>query len=287
MHLVAPAPDHVAVEAHQEPDLVGRPGPVLGGEGVGRDRLHADLDRPLDHVEQRVLAALVARRCAAGRAAWPSGRCRPSRSRRAAGTSSGGIAGGRAPDGCGVGRRTSRRVLPRATGPPESWNCRGSRFVVLTTGSVDRPSLHCIQHDRIHHDRCAPRRSGGMDTANEQIEQQITVLLRRVQRIHLSTAMRRREPRALRLRHHVQAGRRGPAAARRARHRVRPRPLHDHPPGAGARGDRPRVTHDRPLRPARVDPRPHPQRSRGARHAPAPTAARGCRRRSPTGRSPT
>jgi DNA-binding MarR family transcriptional regulator len=28
-----------------------------------------------------------------------------------------------------------------------------------------------------------------MDTANEQIEQQLTVLLRRVQRIHLSTAM--------------------------------------------------------------------------------------------------
>src|SRR5206468_12660068 len=33
-----------------------------------------------------------------------------------------------------------------------------------------------------------PWRSGGMDTANQQIEQQMTVLLRRVQRIHLSTS---------------------------------------------------------------------------------------------------
>ena len=96
-----------------------------------------------------------------------------------------------------------------------------------------------------------------MDTANKQIEQQITVLLRRVQRIHLSTTTGDVEPRALRLRHHVQARRRGPAAARRARHRVRPRPLDDHPPGAGARGDRPRGPQDRPVRPSRVDPRPH------------------------------
>ena len=59
VHLVAPAADDVAVEAHQEADLVGRAGPVLGGEGVGGDRLHADLDGALDDVEQRVLALLV------------------------------------------------------------------------------------------------------------------------------------------------------------------------------------------------------------------------------------
>ena len=115
VHLVAAAADHVAVEAHQEPHLVGRARPVLGGEGVRRDRLHADLDGALDHVEQRVLAAARGRPCAAARAAWPSGRCRPSRSRRAAAPGAGGIAGGRAPEGCGVGGRTSRRALLRAT----------------------------------------------------------------------------------------------------------------------------------------------------------------------------
>ena len=67
VHLVATAPDHVAVEAHQELHLVGGARPVLGGEGVRRDRLHADLDRPLDHVEERVLALLVA-----GRARQPA-----------------------------------------------------------------------------------------------------------------------------------------------------------------------------------------------------------------------
>ena len=36
MHLVAATADHVAVEAHQEADLVGRARPVLGRERVGR-----------------------------------------------------------------------------------------------------------------------------------------------------------------------------------------------------------------------------------------------------------
>src|SRR6185436_6897369 len=45
---VAAAADHVAVETHQESDLVGRPLPVLGGEGVGRDVLDTDLDRSSD-----------------------------------------------------------------------------------------------------------------------------------------------------------------------------------------------------------------------------------------------
>src|SRR5690606_29146766 len=62
VHLVAPAPDDVAVEAHEEPDLVGRALPVLRGERVRRDVLDADLDRARDDVEQRRLARLVARR---------------------------------------------------------------------------------------------------------------------------------------------------------------------------------------------------------------------------------
>src|SRR6478736_7974323 len=60
VHLVTAATDHVAVEAHQELHLVGRPAPVLGREGVGGDRLHPDLDRALDDVEERVLPLLVA-----------------------------------------------------------------------------------------------------------------------------------------------------------------------------------------------------------------------------------
>ena len=59
VHLVAAAPDHVAVEAHQELHLGGGAGPVLRRERVGRDRLDPDLDRALDHVEQAALALLV------------------------------------------------------------------------------------------------------------------------------------------------------------------------------------------------------------------------------------
>ena len=59
VHLVAAAVDHVAVEAHQEPDLVGRAPPVLGGERVRGDVRDAELQRALDHVEQRRLAGRV------------------------------------------------------------------------------------------------------------------------------------------------------------------------------------------------------------------------------------
>ena len=111
VHLVAAAPDHVAVEAHEEPDLVRRAGPVLGRERVGRDRLHADLDGALDHVEER----------ASRPASWPLVRGQPAllgpaavavhddrdvprhQVLRAA-------SGGRAPDGCGSVRRTATRA---------------------------------------------------------------------------------------------------------------------------------------------------------------------------------
>src|SRR3954453_4409839 len=83
------------------------------------------------------------------------------------GTSSGGSCGGRAPDGGGVGGRTSRRVL-----------------LATFLGSPHRRHLHCASNTNV--DRS--RRSGSMDRSNQQIEQQMTVLLRRVQRIHLSTS---------------------------------------------------------------------------------------------------
>ena len=60
VQLVAAAMNHVAVEPHQPPHLVGRAAPVLGRERVRRQVLQADLDRTLDHVEQGVLAASVA-----------------------------------------------------------------------------------------------------------------------------------------------------------------------------------------------------------------------------------
>ena len=59
VHLVAAAADDVAVEAHQEADLVGA-APVLGREGVGRQVGHPDLDRAGDDVEQGRLPRLVA-----------------------------------------------------------------------------------------------------------------------------------------------------------------------------------------------------------------------------------
>ena len=60
VQLIAAAADYVAVEAHQEADLVRRAPPVLGGERVGRQVRDAQLDGSHDHVEQRVLAPLVA-----------------------------------------------------------------------------------------------------------------------------------------------------------------------------------------------------------------------------------
>ena len=57
--LVPPSSDHIAVEAHQPANLVRRTVPVLGGEGVSREVFDADLDGPLDHVEQRRFSACV------------------------------------------------------------------------------------------------------------------------------------------------------------------------------------------------------------------------------------
>ena len=59
VELIAAAVQHVAVEAHQEPHLVGRARPVLGREGVDRQVLHARLDGAGDDVEQGGLARLV------------------------------------------------------------------------------------------------------------------------------------------------------------------------------------------------------------------------------------
>ena len=77
VQLVAAAADDVAVEAHQEADLVRRALPVLGGERVGRDVRDAELDRARDDVEQRRLAGLVALGARQPALPWPSGRCRP------------------------------------------------------------------------------------------------------------------------------------------------------------------------------------------------------------------
>ncbi len=60
VQLVAPPPDHLAVEAHEEADLVRGALPVLGGEGVGGEVLDPQLQRALDHVEQRALTRFVA-----------------------------------------------------------------------------------------------------------------------------------------------------------------------------------------------------------------------------------
>jgi DNA repair protein RecO (recombination protein O) len=53
IQLVPTPPDHIAVEAHQPANLVGRSVPVLGGEGVRREVFHSDLNSSLDHVEKR------------------------------------------------------------------------------------------------------------------------------------------------------------------------------------------------------------------------------------------
>src|SRR4029079_16375704 len=103
----------VAVEPHQEAHLVGRAGPVLGRERVGRDRLHPDLDAALDHVEQRRLPCLVSlvrgSPCCFAQRPLPSMTIATWR-----GTSSLGRSGGRAPEGGGLGGGTRGRPLPRA-----------------------------------------------------------------------------------------------------------------------------------------------------------------------------
>jgi hypothetical protein len=59
VELVAPPVDDITVEPHEEPHLVRRAAPVLGGERVRRQVRDAQLDRAHDHIEQRRLTALV------------------------------------------------------------------------------------------------------------------------------------------------------------------------------------------------------------------------------------
>ena len=69
--------DRLAEDRHQVGDLGGRPRPVLGREGVDRERADAEVDRRLDRPPDRARALPVPFRPRAGRAARPSGRCRP------------------------------------------------------------------------------------------------------------------------------------------------------------------------------------------------------------------
>src|SRR5262249_61731182 len=48
--LVAPAPDDILVEAHEEADLFGRAPPVLRGERVSRHGRYAQLHLPRTHI---------------------------------------------------------------------------------------------------------------------------------------------------------------------------------------------------------------------------------------------
>ena len=70
VQLVAPAHQQALVEPHQVADLVGRPAPVLGGEGVHGDPGDAEVEGPLHRVEQGGLTGGVA--LGAGQA--PAGR---------------------------------------------------------------------------------------------------------------------------------------------------------------------------------------------------------------------
>jgi hypothetical protein len=60
VELVSAAQEQVLVEVHEVPDLVQRPAPVLGGEGIGGEVLHAHLERAFHGVEERLLPGGVA-----------------------------------------------------------------------------------------------------------------------------------------------------------------------------------------------------------------------------------
>ena len=68
--LPALAEDRVAHHVHEEPHLVRRAAPVLRREGVHRQPRQTEVERPLHHVEQRLLPGPVA--LGAGQAA-PAG----------------------------------------------------------------------------------------------------------------------------------------------------------------------------------------------------------------------
>src|SRR5205085_11416459 len=59
VQLVAPAPKQATVEVHEVANLGRGALPVLGGERVPRGPPQADVDGPVDHVEQRLLASGV------------------------------------------------------------------------------------------------------------------------------------------------------------------------------------------------------------------------------------
>ncbi len=59
VELVAAAAQHLAVEAHEEPHLLGAAAPVLGREGVDAEVRDAELDGAGDDVEQARLARAV------------------------------------------------------------------------------------------------------------------------------------------------------------------------------------------------------------------------------------
>src|SRR5581483_6783556 len=52
--------ENALVEVREEADLVERPAPVLGREGVDREVADAELQGALDGLEERLLAGLVA-----------------------------------------------------------------------------------------------------------------------------------------------------------------------------------------------------------------------------------
>jgi hypothetical protein len=52
VELVSAPVQHIAVEAHEEADLVGRPRPVLGRERIDAQVLDTDLDGSRDDVQQ-------------------------------------------------------------------------------------------------------------------------------------------------------------------------------------------------------------------------------------------
>src|SRR5439155_9201251 len=51
--------DRLDEDLHQRVDLLGRPGPVLGREGIDGERLDADVDRGLDGAPERTGALAV------------------------------------------------------------------------------------------------------------------------------------------------------------------------------------------------------------------------------------
>ena len=86
VQLVAVAGEDALVEVHEVAHLVRRPTPVLGREGVTREPAAGRVEPALDGVEEGLLARGVTLGPRQATLAAPSGRCRPSHSRRATGS---------------------------------------------------------------------------------------------------------------------------------------------------------------------------------------------------------